>query len=130
MPQPGRTALQIQSSNGALVFRVDDDGPTRQLTAFAFSGPPKRNSRVRRSELLRRPSRQRLDHIRADVPNLFRGERSSERRHVAPARGHCLDDGSEIFDADERRAAAMPALAVRPVAGYARLPARLLAGGG
>src|SRR4030095_3563140 len=36
MPQPGRTAVQRQSSNGALVFRVDDDGPTRQLTALRF----------------------------------------------------------------------------------------------
>jgi hypothetical protein len=31
MPQAGRTAAQRQSSNGALVFRVDDDGPMRQL---------------------------------------------------------------------------------------------------
>src|SRR5262245_60116526 len=36
MSQSGRTAAQRQSSNGALVFRVDDDGPMRQLTALRF----------------------------------------------------------------------------------------------
>jgi hypothetical protein len=38
MPQAGRTAAQRQSSNGARVFRVDDDGPTRQLTTLRRVG--------------------------------------------------------------------------------------------
>jgi hypothetical protein len=37
MPQAGRTAAQRQSSNAALVFRVDDDGPMRWLTALRVS---------------------------------------------------------------------------------------------
>ena len=57
-----------------------------------------------------------LDHIGADILDLFRGKCTTERRHRIQSPAHLLHDGSQIRGGRQRQSTPMAAFTLRAVA--------------
>src|SRR5688572_1703776 len=101
---------------------------TAAFAATARSATSRHKARMETVPLGLRWCGQDLDHVGADVANLFLGKGAAKRRHLVPARGHGANGGLQIPKCDERRASAVVALAVLAMTHDAGLLVQSLAG--
>src|SRR5205814_9798030 len=116
----GRSHTPLISGRPSAVRGMSDCAAVEAVAASANTKTHDSSARV--------TARQHLSHVSAHVANLLGREHGAERRHRVAAGGHGLNRSLEIRDGDKRRAATVPALAVRVVTDDTGLFVQCLAG--